>query len=79
MVIRQSRDFLDIRARPCDHLTPFRIYLTRNYQLTRTFLTGDDVWRRIEAASPASSTNKPAEEAESQMARHEAEMQAIDP
>lgn len=70
IVIRQSRDFLDVRASPRDHLTPFRIYLTRNYQLARTFLSGDDVWRRIEAASPSSSANKPAEEAESEMARH---------
>ena len=79
IVIRQSRDFLAVRASPRDPLTPFRIYLTRNYQLTKTFVTGDDVWRRIEAASPSSSTNKSAAEAESQMARHKAEMRAFDP
>jgi hypothetical protein len=79
IVIRQSRDFLEVRASPCDHLTPFRIYLTRNYRLEKTFLTGDDVWRRIEAVSRSSSTNKPPEEAGSQMARQKAEMKAFDP
>ena len=47
LILRQSRDLLRPTRSPSDHLDPFRAYLVKNYHLTRTFPTGDDVWERI--------------------------------
>jgi hypothetical protein len=58
LVLRQSRSFLQAKDSPSDHLGPFRAYLTHNYQLTKTFPTGDDVWQRIEVPVPASAAEK---------------------
>ena len=33
-----------------DHLAPFRDYLCQNYQLTGVFATGDEVWKKRDAA-----------------------------
>jgi hypothetical protein len=74
IVLRESNEFLHVSGSPSDHLTPFRVYLIRNYQVVRKFSTGDDVWRRIEPLAPASFRNNPAEETESGVARHEAEI-----
>ena len=79
IVIRQSNDFLRVSTSPSDHLTPFRIYLSRNYQVVRNFSTGDDVWRRIEAVAPEPFKDKPAHESESRSARREPEIKAFDP
>jgi hypothetical protein len=53
LVLRRTHDFLWAAGSPSDHLEPLRIYVSRNYRLTKTFLTGDEVWLRIRA--PAAS------------------------
>ncbi len=53
LVLRRTHDFLWAEGNPSDHLEPLRVYVSRNYQLTRTFLTGDEVWRRIGTTAPA--------------------------
>lgn len=52
LILRRSRDFLFAKDSPSDHLEPIRVYVTRNYQLTKTFPTGDEVWRRNETPAP---------------------------
>ncbi|HWW22592.1 MAG TPA: hypothetical protein VNY78_01760 [Edaphobacter sp.] len=52
LILRRSHDFLFTKDSPSDHLEPIRVYVTRNYQLTKTFPTGDEVWRRIGAPVP---------------------------
>jgi hypothetical protein len=53
LVLRQPGEFLSEKNSPSDHLGPFRAYLSRNYQLTKTFPTGDEAWERSEATIPA--------------------------
>jgi hypothetical protein len=79
IVIRQSNDFLRATASPADHLTLFRIYLSRNYQVVRNVATGDDVWWRIEAVAPAPLKNKPVDESKSGAPRREGENRALNP
>jgi hypothetical protein len=51
LVLRRTHDFLWAQGSPSDHLEPLRVYVSRNYRLARTFLTGDEVWLRVPAAS----------------------------
>jgi hypothetical protein len=74
IVLRDSNEFLHVSTSPSDHLTPFRVYLIRNYQVVKKFSTGDDVWRRIETVPSPSFRNKPAEETESAVTHDEAEI-----
>ena len=52
LILRRSRDFLFTKDSPSNHLEPIRVYVARNYQLTKTFPTGDEVWQRIESPVP---------------------------
>jgi hypothetical protein len=47
LVLRRTHDFLWARGSSSDHLEPLRVYVSGNYRLARTFLTGDEVWLRI--------------------------------
>jgi hypothetical protein len=49
LVLTRSREYIWVKDSPSDHLGPFRAYVSRNYQITKTFSTGDEVWQRIEA------------------------------
>jgi hypothetical protein len=46
IVLRWSPQFLMPTGLPSDHLGPFRSYLLDNYEVTKSFATGDDVWTR---------------------------------
>lgn len=50
LVLRQWRDPLPAQdsSPSSDRLSPIRAYVSRNYRLTKTFPSGDDVWERIE-------------------------------
>jgi len=47
LILRQFGDFLRPSNLPSDHIEPFRIYLTKNYRVTQTFPTGDEVWQKL--------------------------------
>jgi hypothetical protein len=49
VVLRQPRIYLFRTGSPSNHLGPLQLYITRNYQLTQTFPTGDEVWQRKRA------------------------------
>jgi hypothetical protein len=49
LVLRRTQDFLWAESSPSDHLEPLRAYVSRNYQLSKTFPTGDEVWLRVRA------------------------------
>jgi hypothetical protein len=49
LVLRRSSEYLWVTGSPTDHLGPLRAYVSKNYRLTKTFPTGDEIWLRIEA------------------------------
>jgi hypothetical protein len=52
LVLRQSRIYLFAKKSASNHLGPLQEYISRNYQLTKTFRTGDEVWQRKRSDSP---------------------------
>jgi hypothetical protein len=46
IVLRGSAQLLKSTGLPSDHLGPFRAFLLTNYEVTKRFDTGDDVWER---------------------------------
>ena len=46
MILPSAKQYPRRTGLPSDHLGPFRNYLCRNYSLTRTLATGDEVWER---------------------------------
>jgi hypothetical protein len=49
MILPSSKEYPRTTGLPSDHLGPFRDYLCRNYSLTRTFTTGDELWEKKDA------------------------------
>jgi hypothetical protein len=48
MILPSSKKYPSGTGLPSDHHGPIRDYFCRNYSLTRTFETGDEVWERKE-------------------------------
>src|SRR5260370_269076 len=46
MILPSAKQYPRSPGLPSDHLGPFRDSLCRNYSLTRTLATGDEVWER---------------------------------
>jgi hypothetical protein len=51
LILRRSMYVPHALGYAADHLRLFQEYLYRNYRLTKTFSTGDEVWERVEIQS----------------------------
>jgi hypothetical protein len=54
IILPSSKKYLHATGLPSDHLGPFRDYLCRNYALTQTFATGDELWEKKETPTSCS-------------------------